>query len=116
VIFLSHTTTGDGLITALQLAHAMVATGKPLSELAGTVKPFPQVLINVRVEDAARVAADAGLLAAVAAEEAALGARGRVLVRASGTEPLVRVMVEADDPGSASAVAERLAAVVAAAV
>jgi phosphoglucosamine mutase len=114
VIFLSHTTTGDGLITALQLAHAMAATGKPLSELAGIVHPFPQVLVNVRVPDAAAVAAHPALLAAVAAEEAALGGNGRVLVRASGTEPLLRVMVEASDAETARSVADRLAEVVAA--
>jgi phosphoglucosamine mutase len=112
VIFLSHTTTGDGLITALQLAHAVVAAGRPLSELAGMVTPFPQVLVNVRVPEARRVVADPELLAAVAAEEAALGDTGRVLVRASGTEPLVRVMVEARDDEVAQATAERLSALV----
>lgn len=112
VIFLAHTTTGDGLITALQLAHAMKAAGKPLSELASSVKPFPQVLINVRVAGAAGVVAEPALLAAVEAEEAALGDTGRVLVRASGTEPLVRVMVEAHDADVASEAAARLAAVV----
>ncbi|HEY5506651.1 MAG TPA: phosphoglucosamine mutase [Coriobacteriia bacterium] len=112
VIFLSHTTTGDGLITALQLAHAMAAAGRPLSELAGMVTPFPQVLVNVRVPEARRVAVDPDLLAAVAAEEASLGDTGRVLVRASGTEPLVRVMVEARDDEVARATAERLSALV----
>jgi phosphoglucosamine mutase len=113
VIFLSHTTTGDGLVTALQLAHAVVATGKPLSELAGMVRPFPQVLINVRVADATRIVADADLLAAVSAVEAELGDSGRVLVRASGTEPLVRVMVEAEQGDTARAAAEHLATLVA---
>jgi phosphoglucosamine mutase len=111
VIFLAHTTTGDGLITALQLAHAVVATRKPLSELAGIVEPFPQVLINVRVADAGAVVGARALLDAVAAEEAALDGSGRVLVRASGTEPLVRVMVEASDAAVAQATAERLARV-----
>jgi len=112
VIFLNHSTTGDGLIAALQLAHAVVAGGKKLSELAAIVTPFPQVLVNVRVEGAPGIAADARLLSAVAAEEGALGSDGRVLVRASGTEPLVRVMVEASDADVAQAVADRLAAVV----
>lgn len=110
VIFLDHTTTGDGLVTALQLAHAMVASGRPLSELAGTLRPLPQVLVNVRVPDAARVAGDRALLSAADAEQAALAGSGRVLVRASGTEPLVRVMVEASDTATARAVADRLAA------
>jgi phosphoglucosamine mutase len=109
VIFLDHTTTGDGLVTALQLAHAMVASGRKLSDLAAIVRPFPQVLINVRVTDAAHVAMDPALAAAVATEQDGLGDQGRVLVRASGTEPLVRVMVEAADPHTAKAVADRLA-------
>ena len=112
VIFLSHTTTGDGLITALQLAHAVAATGQPLSELAGIVKPFPQVLINVRVSDAAAVMGAQSLLDAVKAEEASLDGHGRVLVRASGTEPLVRVMVEASEESAARDTAERLAKLV----
>jgi phosphoglucosamine mutase len=109
VIFLQHTTTGDGLVTALQLAHAMVASGKPLSELARIVRPFPQVLVNVHIPDAGRVASEDALLQAVTAEEAALGSSGRILVRASGTEPLLRVMVEASDAQVARAVADRLA-------
>jgi len=109
VIFLDHTTTGDGLVTALQLAHAMVASGRKLSNLAAIVRPFPQVLINVRVTDAAHVAMDPALAAAVATEQDGLGDQGRVLVRASGTEPLVRVMVEAADLHTAKAVADRLA-------
>jgi phosphoglucosamine mutase len=109
VIFLDHTTTGDGLVTALQLAHALVATGKTLSELGAIVRPFPQVLINVRIANAARVATEAVLEAAVAAEEASLGGTGRILVRASGTEPLLRVMVEAADAQVAQDVADRLA-------
>ncbi len=113
VIFLDHTTTGDGLVTALQLAHAVVASGKALSALSGIVKPLPQVLLNVRVPEAVRVAAEPALLAAAAVEEAALGGNGRVLVRASGTEPLVRVMVEATDAKVATDAAGRLADLVA---
>ena len=108
VIFLDHTTTGDGLITALQLAHAVVASGKKLSELGAVVHPFPQVLVNVRVSDAVRVASEPSLAAAVQAEEASLGDQGRILVRASGTEPLLRVMVEATDAQVAKSVADRL--------
>jgi phosphoglucosamine mutase len=116
VIFLEHTTTGDGLITALQLAHVVHETGRTLSELAGIMRRFPQVLLNVRVPDPAAVSASERLIAAVAEEEARLGSAGRVLVRASGTEPLVRVMVEASDERVAAETARRLADVVEAAV
>jgi phosphoglucosamine mutase len=112
VIFLEHTTTGDGLITALQLAHVMTLTGKPLSELASIMRRFPQVLVNVGVHDKARLATSAVLAAAVAAEEDRLGLSGRVLVRPSGTEPVVRVMVEASELKDARASADRLVEVV----
>jgi phosphoglucosamine mutase len=112
VIFLEYATTGDGLITALQIARAIRETGEPLSELASVMTTYPQVLINVPVADKAGVESNAAITAAVAAEETALGDSGRVLVRASGTEPLVRVMVEASDPRVAQASADRLVAVV----
>ena len=112
VIFLEHTTTGDGLVTALQLARVMHVTGKPLSELAAVMTSYPQVLVNVPVIDKGRVATSVALAAAIAAEEEGLGLSGRVLVRPSGTEPLVRVMVEAADPVTAHAVVDRLVAVV----
>lgn len=112
VIFLEHTTTGDGLITALQLAHVVHASGRPLSDLAGIMRRFPQVLLNVRVGDPAAVSSSDRMAAAVAEEEERLGATGRVLVRASGTEPLVRVMVEASDEQVAADTARRLADVV----
>lgn len=112
VIFLDHTTTGDGLLTALQLARVMRVSGKPLSELAGVMKSYPQVLVNVRVNDKERVGTSAALSEAIAAEEALLGLSGRVLVRPSGTEPLVRVMVEAADLATAHEAVDRLAAVV----
>lgn len=112
VIFLEHTTTGDGLVTALQLARVMHVTGKPLSELSSVMTSYPQVLVNVRVADKERVATSAALAAAIAAEEEGLGLSGRVLVRPSGTEPLVRVMVEAADLETAKAAVERLVAVV----
>ncbi len=112
VIFMEHTTTGDGLLTALQLARVMRVMGKSLSELASIMKRYPQVLVNVRVADKGRVATSAALASAIAAEEELLGVSGRVLVRSSGTEPLVRVMVEASDPDVAQASVDRLVAVV----
>lgn len=112
VIFLEHNTTGDGLVTALQLASVMHRTGRPLSELRGVMRRYPQVLVNVRVADKARLATSAVVLDAVAAAEAGLGERGRVLVRASGTEPVVRVMAEASEQAEAQAVVDRLVDVV----
>jgi phosphoglucosamine mutase len=111
VIMSDHATTGDGTLTALHVAQRMAATGRPLADLAGLVTRFPQVLLNVPGVDKGRCD-DPELLAAVAAEEASLGDTGRVLLRSSGTEPLVRVMVEAPTAERASAVAERLAGVV----
>jgi phosphoglucosamine mutase len=112
IIFLDRATTGDGVLTALRLLAIMARTGRPLSELAKVMRRLPQVLVNVRVTDRDALEDSAVIAAAVAAEEAALGGRGRVLVRASGTEPLVRVMVEAEAEAAARAVAERLARVV----
>ncbi|MEO7430056.1 MAG: phosphoglucosamine mutase [Acidimicrobiales bacterium] len=113
VIFADRATTGDGLLTAVQLLDVMARSGRPLAELAdASMTRLPQVLRNVRV---ARGAADAGLALAddVARAELELGDHGRVLIRASGTEPLVRVMVEAPTAEQATAVADRLAAAVA---
>jgi phosphoglucosamine mutase len=112
VIFLEYATTGDGLVTALQVARAMKESGTSLSQLASVMTTYPQVLVNVPVADRGGVEGNAALLAAVAAEEAVLGDTGRILVRASGTEPFVRVMVEASDRSVAQATADRLVAVV----
>ncbi len=112
VIFLDHGTTGDGLLTGLMLAARVAETGSTLAELATVMTRLPQVLINVRDVDKARVESDEALQNAVRAEEAALGGSGRVLLRKSGTEPVVRVMVEAADQDQAQAVAERLVDVV----
>ena len=100
VILSEHTTTGDGLVTALALLDVMVRSGKPLSELARVMEVYPQQLINVPVGEGASakaVAALGGVRAAVAGAEEKLGEQGRILLRPSGTEPVVRVMVEHDD-------------------
>ena len=103
-------TTGDGLVSALQVLQACVASGKTLAELLQGVELFPQTLINVRLAPGFDWKNHAPLQAATQAAEAALGDAGRVLIRASGTEPLVRVMVEARDAALAQSTAERIAA------
>ncbi|UQX02556.1 phosphoglucosamine mutase [Streptomyces sp. RerS4] len=112
VIILDHATTGDGTLTGLMLAARVAATGRSLAELAAVMERLPQILINVPDVDKSRVATSGELAAAVADAERELGATGRVLLRPSGTEPLVRVMVEAADIEQARAVAGRLADVV----
>jgi phosphoglucosamine mutase len=111
VVMADHATTGDGLLTALQVMDRVVRTRRPLHELASVVQLLPQVLVNVRA-DRSR-AQDPDVLEAAAKEEAALAGTGRVLLRPSGTEPLVRVMVEAPTQEEAEAVAARLATSVA---
>lgn len=111
VIMSQYATTGDGVLTGLHLVAEMVRQGKTLAELAAQMTVYPQVLTNVRGVDRSRVD-DEGVVEAVAAVEAELGDSGRVLLRASGTEPLVRVMVEAADAETARSAAERLATVV----
>ena len=110
VVMLEHATTGDGLLTALQVMDRVARTGTPVAELASVVQLLPQVLVNVKADRSRATAAD--VLAAVAVEEAALAGEGRVLLRPSGTEALVRVMVEAPTQRRADEVAQRLAAVV----
>jgi len=112
IIFLDHNTTGDGLVTALQLAAAAAGSHTKVSQLTQVMTRYPQVLVNVRVADKARLATSAAINAAVHAAEAELGDDGRVLVRASGTEPLVRVMAEAPTGDRAQAVVDRLVGVV----
>ncbi len=112
VIFLDHATTGDGLITALQLAAVVHRSGRPLSEQASVMKHFPQVLENVPVAHRELLSGSSAIAEAVRVAEATLADTGRVLVRASGTEPLVRVMVEAADEDQARSIAERIADVV----
>jgi phosphoglucosamine mutase len=115
LVFLDWATTGDGLLTGLALLSRMSATGASLAELASVVHRLPQTLVNVPVTDRLAVAASDEVAQAVNEVEAELGETGRVLLRPSGTEQLVRVMVEAPTQEQADAVAARLAEVVAAA-
>jgi phosphoglucosamine mutase len=112
LIFARHATTGDGILTGLQLLAQMNSTGKSLQELASAMTVYPQVLINVPEVDKTKVDSDSELQKVVQEAKAELGETGRVLLRASGTEPLVRVMVEAQDVGTAQSWAERIARVV----
>ena len=112
MIFLEHATTGDGQLTALQVLALLKESGKRASEVFGICQRYPQVLINIPVADNDRkkaVMASQALADAVAAEEEKLAGEGRVLVRPSGTEALMRVMVEARDQDTAQAAAQRLA-------
>ena len=112
VIFLEHNTTGDGLITALQLLSCMKRKDASLAELASVMTRYPQTLVNVRVRDKHALDGNAAIAAATQEAEAELAGDGRILVRTSGTEPLVRVMVEARDQDQARSVANRVASVV----
>jgi phosphoglucosamine mutase len=113
LVFLDHATTGDGLLTGLALLSRMSATGASLAELASVLRRLPQILINVPVHDRLAVVESDEVADAVNAVEAELGDTGRVLLRPSGTEQLVRVMVEAPTQQQADEVAQRLARVVA---
>jgi phosphoglucosamine mutase len=112
LVFPAAATTGDGLLTALHLMAQLAETGKPLAELAAVVRRLPQALVNVAVRDKASVAHSVAVTEAVLAAESELGDDGRVLVRPSGTEQLVRVMVEASTQQLADTVARRIADVV----
>ncbi|HLF70008.1 MAG TPA: phosphoglucosamine mutase [Actinomycetota bacterium] len=112
VILSDFTTTGDGLITGLWLLRTMVLSGRRLSEVASLVQRFPQVLLNVKVKDKEVVSASERVRRFIEQSEAAMAGEGRILVRPSGTEPLVRVMVEAPDHETAASVASDIAAVI----
>jgi len=114
VIFRRYATTGDGLLTAVRFLSLAAAKGVSVEELASVMRRYPQVLRNVRVSDKEAVAASDAVASAVVAAETALGGDGRVLLRPSGTEPLVRVMVEAPTPDDAERHAVAIAEVVAA--
>lgn len=111
IIMRNHSTTGDGLLTALHLMNAVSSTKKTLKELAGIVNKFPQILINVADVDKAKID-NSELVAAVKKAENDLGEKGRVLLRSSGTEPLIRVMVEAETMKQAQDIAQLLAGIV----
>jgi len=112
VVMLDHASTGDGLLTALTLLGRMATTGRSLGDLVSVMDRLPQVLVNVSGVDRARVESAPALTAAVADAEIRLAGRGRVLLRSSGTEPVVRVMVEAPTEDIAREVAGQLAEVV----
>lgn len=115
VVLPEYASTGDGLLTALRLMSRVVASGRSLAELARVLTRLPQVLINVAVADKVKVAMASTVAGAIAAAEAELGETGRVLLRPSGTEQLVRVMVEAPTESLATTIAQRIATIVVAA-
>jgi phosphoglucosamine mutase len=113
MLVLDKATTGDGMISALQILAIMKETGKPLSELAAGMPRYPQTMVNVRTERRMDPGKSSDIQDAVAAAEAELGDSGRVVLRASGTEPVIRVMVEGEDESQVVTLANRLASVVA---
>lgn len=113
ILCLDKTTTGDGLVTALQVLGIMKATGRSLAELAGGMQRFPQALVNVHVARRLDLDRSSRIRTAVAEVEQLLGGRGRVLLRPSGTEPVVRVMVEGENAAEVQRLAARIAQVVA---
>jgi phosphoglucosamine mutase len=116
IIMQEHATTGDGVLAGLHLLARVAESGKPLGELADVMRKLPQVMVNVQGVDKSRVTSSLEVAEAVTAAETELGATGRVLLRPSGTEPLVRVMVEAESQDQADTIAHRLADVVSSAL
>ncbi|MEM6487173.1 MAG: phosphoglucosamine mutase [Pseudomonadota bacterium] len=108
IIMTEHVTTGDGLLAGLQVLDAMVASERPVGELAALFDPMPQLLKNVRFNGAARPLEDAAVRGAIAAGEARLGDTGRLVIRPSGTEPVIRVMGEGEDEALVAAVVEEI--------
>lgn len=113
IILGDHVTTGDGLLAALQVLAALTEVGRPASELCRLFEPCPQLLKNVRFDPVSRPLDDPGVTAAIAAGEASLGASGRLLIRKSGTEPVIRVMGEGEDPLHLERVVDEICAAVA---
>jgi phosphoglucosamine mutase len=112
IIFLDYNTTGDGLLSGLQLVNIMKMTKKSLSELAGEMKKYPQKLVNIRVTDKYHVTDNEKVKAIIDEVEAEMNGNGRILVRPSGTEPLVRVMAEASTEELVKSYVEKIADVV----
>jgi phosphoglucosamine mutase len=109
LIFVDHATTGDGTLAALQTLAVMKESGKPLAELAAQVSPLPQVLLNVRAARPADVEGNPAVARMLAACRDRLAGRGRVILRPSGTEPVVRVMMEGEDLAEITALARECA-------
>lgn len=114
IIFREYATTGDGQLTGVQFASAMVRSGKTASELASIMTQYPQTIVNIKVSDAVKsiLSTDEDIKAVIKQQEEILGDEGRVLVRASGTEPLVRVMIEGKNIKQINAMAKKIAAVI----
>lgn len=112
IIFLDHITTGDGMLSAIQLVSIVKETGKTLSQLAGEMKKYPQLLINVRVTDKNEALNNERIKATISEVEEEMNGNGRILVRPSGTEPLIRVMAEAPSEAECKQYVERIVAVV----
>jgi phosphoglucosamine mutase len=109
VIMTEHLPTGDGMATALAILRVMADTGRELSDLASALQTFPQTLVNVRVREKTPLDQVPAIQAAIGRVEAALDGRGRVLVRYSGTEPLLRIMLEGENQATVQAWAEEIA-------
>ncbi len=112
VVFFDYNTTGDGPITALHVLHLMEKTGRSLADLAQKIELYPQVLVNVPVKKRGGWSAEPGIIKAIREAERKLGDTGRVLVRASGTEPKIRVMLEGEDAGLIKRLGNRIAGVI----
>ncbi len=112
LVFMDHITTGDGILAALQLLSVMQSTKRPLSELASIMETYPQTLYNVRLKEKKPIEEIPGLLEAKAAYEKTLNKRGRILIRPSGTEPVIRIMVEGEDQQEIEDIAKELANIV----
>ena len=111
IVFIDHNTTGDGMLTALQLMQVVKQTGKSLSELASEVTEYPQELVNITVADKEAALANKSLLKVIAEVEADMAGDGRVLVHPSGTEPLLRIMAEAPTKEAVHNYVQRIVAV-----
>ena len=112
IIFSKYATTGDGILTSLKVMEVMMAKEQPLSKLCEPVKIYPQILLNIKVKDKSAALSDKEVIAAVEKVENKLGTSGRILVRESGTEPLIRIMVEAESAAQCKKYAQEVASVI----